>query len=170
MFTPQGDYGRYQCARPCTRDTWPSKPVVDALLACYDPQAGEVTDPAVIPSCPQCGGEVVLNVRKGPEFIIDPYLPGGRRLRRWLDDASGSERLLVLDIGTCHDTPSVVRWPAERLAASSGNAHLVRASAGPIAVPPEVAGRALGVPGDVGQFLLALTAAGARSLEGVVGR
>jgi NAD-dependent SIR2 family protein deacetylase len=170
VFTPQGDFGRYQCERPCTRDTWPSKPVVDALLAAYDAQAGEVIDPAVIPACPRCGGQVFFNVRKGPEFIIDPYLPGGRRLRQWLDKATVGKRLLVLDIGTGRDTPSVVRWPAERLAAACGDAHLVRVSAGPITIPAGLADRACGVPGDIGQLVRALTASGAPSLEGVGGR
>jgi NAD-dependent SIR2 family protein deacetylase len=161
VFTPEGDYGRYQCEKPCTRETWPSKPIVDVLLAAYDPQTGEATDPAAIPCCPRCGGDVFLNVRKGPEFIIDPYLPGGRRLRQWLDGISCGDRLLVLDIGTGRSTPSVVRWPAERVAAACQDAHLVRASTGPLTVPAELAGRSVSVSGDVRQFLRMLTESGA---------
>jgi NAD-dependent SIR2 family protein deacetylase len=50
VFTPQGDYGRYQCEKPCTRETWDSKPIVDAALAAYDPSSGAVTDPAALPA------------------------------------------------------------------------------------------------------------------------
>ncbi|SFR26239.1 hypothetical protein SAMN04488564_109314 [Lentzea waywayandensis] len=52
VWTPQGDYGRYQCETPCTRETWPSRPIVEAALATYDVLTGES---GTVPSCPRCG-------------------------------------------------------------------------------------------------------------------
>ncbi|MDW6059367.1 hypothetical protein SAZ11_16740 [Streptomyces sp. FXJ1.4098] len=87
IFTPQGDYGRYQCTTPCAPAVWDSEPLVARLLAAYDPDTGAVTDPDALPRCPNCGGEVEINVRVGPEFIDSPYLPAGRRLQDWLGTA-----------------------------------------------------------------------------------
>ncbi|KAA0941288.1 SIR2 family NAD-dependent protein deacylase, partial [Streptomyces apricus] len=107
VFTPQGDYGRYQCTTPCTPATWDSKPLVDRLLSAYDPHTGAVTDPDVMPRCPNCDGSVEINVRIGPEFIDDPYLPAGRRLQEWLNEAPADARLLILEFGAGFNTPGV---------------------------------------------------------------
>ena len=160
VFTPQGDYGRYQCETPCTRDTWPSKPIVDAALAAYDPATGQVTDPYAIPACPSCGGEVFLNVHKGREFVADPYLSTGVRLRRWLTDAPDDERLLVLDIGSGHNTPTVVRVPAEHITAVRPRARLVRINPTHPEIPTGLAGRAIGVAVGATELLTALDRGG----------
>jgi NAD-dependent SIR2 family protein deacetylase len=43
VWTPQGDYGRYQCETPCTRETWPSRPIVSAALESCDASTGETS-------------------------------------------------------------------------------------------------------------------------------
>jgi len=156
IFTMQGDYGRYQCETPCTRDTWPSRPIVDRALAAYDAATGKVTDPDAIPACPNCGGDVFLNVHKGPEYIVDPYLPTGLRLQTWLRDAPADERLLVFDIGSGYNTPSVIRWPMERLAHARPNGRLIRINTQHPEVPAELTGRAIGTDIGADQLLAAL--------------
>ncbi|MFI5933572.1 NAD-dependent protein deacetylase of SIR2 family [Actinoplanes sp. NPDC051494] len=158
VFTVQGDYGRYQCETPCTRQTWQSRPIIDAALAAYDPSTGRVTDPAAIPSCPNCGGEVFLNVHKGPEYIVDPYLPAGRRLQSWLAAAPADERLLVLDLGSGYNTPGVIRWPMERVARERPRGRLIRVNTQHPEVPAELGGRAFGTSVDAGVLLAELTA------------
>ncbi|AGL14584.1 hypothetical protein [Actinoplanes sp. N902-109] len=156
VFTPQGDYGRYQCEKPCTSDTWPSKAIIDTVLTAYDPGTGRITDPAAIPACPNCGGPVFLNVHKGPEYIADPYLPAGRRLQHWLNDAADDEQLLVFDIGSGWNTPGVIRRPMERLAAARPNGRLVRINRDNPQVPPQLDGRALSIAAGVGAVLQSL--------------
>lgn len=156
VFTPQGDYGRYQCETPCTRDTWESERIIATAAAAYDPETGEVTDPGAIPACPNCGGEVFLNVRKGPEYIVDPYLPAGDRLRRWLAGAPAGERLLVLDIGSGFNTPGVIRRPMERLAHARPHGRLLRVNTLHPDVPEELGGRAIGTAADADDLLTLL--------------
>jgi DNA-directed RNA polymerase subunit RPC12/RpoP len=164
IWTPQGDYARYQCELPCTRQTWPSRPIVEAALATYDPESGTVTTP---PTCPRCGGRVFLNVRKGPEFIEDPYVATGRRLAQWLDGLSGDRRvtgtgaavptsgsgLVVLEIGAGLSTPSVIRWPAEAIVRGTPGARLIRVNQGHPPVPGDLSQRALSVPYDAATLL-----------------
>jgi NAD-dependent SIR2 family protein deacetylase len=151
VATPQGDYGRYQCESPCTRETWPSKPVIDTALAAYNPSTGTVTSPAAIPRCPRCGGEVFLNVHKGPEYIADPYQPTMTALQDWL---ATEGRLLVLDIGTGFNTPGVIRRPAERAALAHPDARLIRINRDHPAVPPTLTGRSLSIAADANEVLL----------------
>ncbi|MFD8494752.1 hypothetical protein [Amycolatopsis sp. NPDC059657] len=143
VWTPQGDYARYQCETPCTRETWPSKPIIDAALSTYDPERGTVS---AIPACPRCGGPVFLNVHKGPEYIGDPYEEHGRRIARWRRDLPPDARLVVLEIGAGLSTPSVIRWPAESVTRSTPGARLVRVNPAHPEVPADLADRALAIP------------------------
>jgi NAD-dependent SIR2 family protein deacetylase len=142
VWTPQGDYARYQCETPCSRETWPSRPIIDAALAAYDPETGTVADD-VVPHCPNCGGPVFLNVRKGPEFVEDPYVETGRRLRAWL---ASVPRPLVIEIGAGFNTPVVIRWPAETIVRETPGARLVRINPEFPDVPGDLADRALSLP------------------------
>lgn len=146
VFTPQGDYGRLQCTIPCTRDTWPSRPFLDAVLAAYDRDTGRVGDPQALPRCPRCGADVFPNVRVGPEFVDDAYLPAGRRLLRWLDDAPADGTLLVVEIGAGFQTPGVIRRPVEDLVRRTPRARLVRINPAHPDVPADLGARALSVP------------------------
>ncbi|WP_105968974.1 SIR2 family NAD-dependent protein deacylase [Streptomyces geranii] len=146
VFTPQGDYGRLQCTVPCTRETWPSRPFLDTVLAAYDRESGRVTDPAALPRCPDCGGEVFPNVRVGPGFVDDAHLPAGRRLAEWLDRETTGGRLLVVEIGAGFNTPGVIRRPMESLVRHTPGARLVRINPGHPEVPADLGDRALSLP------------------------
>ncbi|MGW7207549.1 NAD-dependent protein deacetylase of SIR2 family [Streptomyces sp. NPDC054837] len=159
VFTPQGDYGRYQCTTPCTPTTWDSKPLVDRLLSAYDPDTGVVTDPDALPTCPNCGGEVEINVRIGPEFIDAPYLPAARRLQNWLNETPADTPLLILEFGAGFNTPGVIRHPGEQITRHFPQAHLVRVNPAHPETPADLAGRALSLPAGADQLLDALNAA-----------
>lgn len=157
----QGDYGFLQCLRPCTRTLWPSGPVLEAVAAATDPTSQEVTVPSALPTCPSCGGEVFLNVRGGNWFVDTPWTRQMVRLQRWLSTSQG--RLVVIDIGSGFNTPSVVRWPMERVTAGVPAARLVRINPAHPAVPVELGYRAMGVKAGAAEFIHALHRA--RTLE-----
>ncbi|MFF6804506.1 NAD-dependent protein deacetylase of SIR2 family [Streptomyces sp. NPDC012616] len=146
VFTPQGDYGRFQCTVPCSRETWSSRPFLDTILAAYDRETGRVADPRALPSCPRCGADVFPNVRVGPEFVDDAYLPAGRQLVQWLDNAPTDSTLLVLEIGAGFNTPGVIRLPMENLVRQTPRARLVRINPDHADVPSDLGERALPVP------------------------
>lgn len=143
VFAPQGDYGRYQCVRPCTRETWPIKPLVDRLLAACDLVGGTITDPTALPTCPNCDGEVFPHVRVGPEFIDDDLMPAGHELSQWIRALPDEEELVVLEIGAGFNTPGVIRWPAERVTESRPHTRLIRINEGHPDTPDRLADRAL---------------------------
>nr|WSY49802.1 NAD-dependent protein deacetylase of SIR2 family [Streptomyces sp. NBC_00886] len=156
VFTPQGDYGRLQCTVPCTRETWPSKPYFDRILAVYDRESGRVTDRAALPQCPRCGAAVFPNVRVGPEFVDDAYLPAGQRLSHWLGRVPSDSRLLVLEIGAGFNTPGVIRIPVENLVRHTPRARLVRVNPDHPDIPAGLGDRALSLPFGAGPLLDAL--------------
>ncbi|MBW1799156.1 MAG: NAD-dependent protein deacetylase of SIR2 family [Deltaproteobacteria bacterium] len=137
VFTPQGDYARMQCQTPCSKDTWPTKPIIDRILPTVDPVTQEVTDPDVIPHCPHCGGPAFMNVRGGDWFIEDPYVAQAERFTEWVRGTRDS-RLLVIEIGAGFNTPVIVRWPMERIVQNHPEADLVRVNLHHPQVPREI--------------------------------
>ena len=142
VFTPQGDYALMQCQTPCSPDTWPTKPLIDRILPAIDPSTQEVTDPNVLPRCPNCGEDVMMNVRGGDWFIEKPYQAQRRRFEKWVDD-TWQRHLLVIEIGAGFNTPIVIRWPMERLTSIHPAAHLIRVNPDRAEVPQEIAGKSV---------------------------
>ncbi|MGC4122521.1 MAG: hypothetical protein QM765_49680 [Myxococcales bacterium] len=104
----------------------------------------ELTDPALVPRCPRCGGEAMLNVRGGDWFLETPYEPQGERFVAWAREASKG-RLLVLDVGSGFNTSTVVRWFVESLALGHPEATFVRVNAAHPEVSRELGLRGLGI-------------------------
>jgi len=142
VFTPQGDYAKMQCQTPCRNDTWPTKPIIDRILPTVDPDGQEVTDPSVIPHCPNCGGPVFMNVRGGHWFIEDPYVNQAERFAKWVHRTQEFS-LLVLEIGAGFNTPGVIRRPMERIVYTHPNAHLVRVNLHEPHVPLEISNKSI---------------------------
>ncbi len=158
VWSIQGDYAFMQCLRPCTTEVWPSAPATQRALGAIDPASQEVTDPACIPRCIRCGGSVFMNVRGGRWFIEEPYYPQMERWRAWFGQRA-DERLLLIDIGSGHNTPGVVRWPMEQIAMQVPTARLVRINLHDARVPRELGPRALSVSAGARETIQAIVAA-----------
>ena len=157
MYTPQGDYGLYQCLTPCTREVWPSEPIIRQSLDNYDPATGKVS-PEAIPSCPNCGGRVFLNVYAGAWYINDHFRPGLDRLNDWLAETRESgETLAVVEIGAGFNTPGVIRWPGEQVTRALPNARLIRINRDHPDVPDDLADRAWAIAADARTVIEQLT-------------
>jgi NAD-dependent SIR2 family protein deacetylase len=159
----QGDFAFMQCLRPCSDEVWPSEPVLERLLPQIEPHTQALSDSRLAPVCPRCGGEVFFNVRGGDWFVETPWRRQFEALRRWLPAAS-NERLLVVDIGSGFNTPGVVRWPVERVAATVPTARFVRINLYDPDLQMDLGPRALTVKRGALEVLDAVV--GARSSKG----
>ena len=155
IFTPQGDYALLQCMTPCWRKVWPWKDQIDRIRAATDPDTQRLTDLGLVPRCPNCGGPVFPNVRVDNSFIFDHFEPDAIHLENWLGHAQ-PERGVVIEVGAGFNTPSVIRWPGERIVHENPSWKLVRINLTDAAVPEQLAGRAVGFEGDAATILSAL--------------
>jgi NAD-dependent SIR2 family protein deacetylase len=160
VWSIQGDYAFLQCLRPCTTEVWPSAPSLQRAMVAIDPVTQEVADPDSVPRCIHCGGDVFLNVRGGDWFLEEPYRAQVQRWRHWFGGIPSRERLLLLDIGSGFNTPSVVRWPMERIALRDPVARIVRINLNHAELPHELGGRGLSLAAGAREALAAIVAAG----------
>lgn len=148
VWTRQGSYSRLQCLGPCDESsTWLAEPWVRSALPAVDLATEELTDAALVPRCPRCGGPVMMNVRGGDWFLEAPYEPQRERFMRWLNEAQRGT-LLVLCVGTGFNTPGVIRWPAEQVALGHPRGTLVRVNKHHPEVPRELGERGRGIASD----------------------
>jgi hypothetical protein len=109
---------------------------------------------------------VFLNVRAADWFLETPQAAARAAYETFVARcAAGGRRLVLLELGCGFNTPSVIRWPGERMAAEGeGNVTLVRVNGGArhAAVPAELVRQGTGFGMNMGamEFLEALEDAG----------
>jgi NAD-dependent SIR2 family protein deacetylase len=155
IYTPQGDYARLQCVKPCTTETWPSKPVIDNILPSIDAETFTVTDLGFIPRCPRCGGRVFLNVHLDSGYNAEPYKEQLHRYQSWLQIAA-NEELLIVELGVGFNSPGVIRWPFERMVQLLPHVQFIRINAKNADVPVDIKNKSISIKEDIKDVLLAL--------------
>ena len=157
VCTPQGDYAYFQCSQPCCNDLYPNRETVESLLASMTSGSFAVQSED-IPRCPHCDSLLEPNIRKGSNFVESPWMEKYYDLNKFLE-RSGSGKLLLLEFGVGFNTPSIVRYPFERIAATHGDSLLIRVNrddAGTTLIKRSA--RVKTYAGDAGLFLAALAA------------
>lgn len=155
IFTPQGDYAWMQCQTPCTTATWASRPILERILPEIDPETQEVVNTEVLPRCPNCGGDVMLNVRGGDWFVGEPYVEQAEKLRKWIE-STHEKRLLIIEIGAGFNTPVVIRWPNEHIVLKHPDANLIRIDLTDPSVPKEIRNKSVTIKNDAMKVISAL--------------
>ena len=123
VFEVQGDYAMIQCAVACHRKLYPDREIVKEMVLrqedCRVPSA-------LVPRCPVCSGPMDINIRKNGFFIQDErWNLQNQRYVDFLEEARG-HTLVLLEWGVGFNTPTIIRFPFERIAASFPDTTLIR--------------------------------------------
>lgn len=106
IVAPCGNETWRQCSRTCTKDIW---------------EPGEIPDDI----CPHCGAPLIGNTREAEVYIEEGYLPQWQKYTHWLT-TTVNQRLLVLELGEDFQTPTVIRWPFEKIILFNQKAYMYR--------------------------------------------
>jgi NAD-dependent SIR2 family protein deacetylase len=108
-----------------------------------------------IPHCPNCGGYLDYNLRRDDQFVEEPYMV---KHADYADFVNGSTdgKLVLLELGVGFNTPSIIRWPFERITARHPHAMLIRINLDDAGVPGEIAAKSIRFQEDIAQVLQAL--------------
>ena len=169
LFYTQGDYGLWQCSRPCHDKTYDNEDVVGQMVQAqgYRVTEGglELPDGAVpkmavptqlVPRCPKCGRPMTMNLRTDNTFVQDD---GWYAAARRYDDFVRRHRngpVLYLELGVGMNTPGIIKYPFWRMTADNPKAVYACVNDGEAYAPREIASRSVCVNGDVGALLTKL--------------
>ena len=159
LATPQGDYGLFQCSRPCHATVYPNEIMVRDLCASL-PAGVFALRPEQVPRCTRCGAVLEPNIRKSPSFIEAHWQPQMQALQSFLHRTEGLRRVF-LEIGVGFNTPGIIRYPLERMALADSHTTLIRINAQAISCSPALrdSGRYIAYADDAGALLERLCAA-----------
>ncbi|MGN0747907.1 MAG: SIR2 family NAD-dependent protein deacylase [Aristaeellaceae bacterium] len=153
LFYTQGDYGLWQCARPCHDKTYDNEADVRRMVA----QQRDMRIPsALIPRCPVCGGPMTMNLRSDDTFVQDEGWYAA--LARYRDYMARHRqgRVLYLELGVGDNTPGVIKYPFWNDTLDNPRAVYACVNLGQAWAPREIASRAICLDGDIGDVLAQL--------------
>ena len=167
LFYTQGDYGLWQCSRPCHDKAYDNQDVVRQMV---EAQGFQITDhglklpagnlpkmsvPAeMVPHCPKCGAPMAMNLRADNTFVQDEgwYIAAGRYddfVRRHEDTP-----VLYLELGVGMNTPGIIKYNFWQQVYKNPKAKYACINKGQSYAPREIADRSICLDIDAAQVLI----------------
>ncbi|MGX7112511.1 SIR2 family NAD-dependent protein deacylase [Gemella cuniculi] len=123
IFEVQGNYGEFQCSAPCHDEVYNNK---DQVFRMLNEQKNLKIPSELIPKCPVCGDEMTTHLRVDNLFVetkhwhkqIDAYY-------NFLEN-NKDKKIVMLELGVGFNTPTIIRFPFERLNKILSKATLIR--------------------------------------------
>ena len=150
LFYTQGDYGLFQCAKPCHPKTYDNEELVKRMIA----EQMDMRIPSeLVPKCPVCGGPMAMNLRSDETFVEDEgWHTASERyedfIRRHLNG-----KILFLDLGSGGNTPIVFKIPFIQWTMQNPNAIYATINLGEAFTVDQIKDRSIVIDGDIGEVL-----------------
>lgn len=150
IFATQGDYGLIQCMRGCHSKTYDD---IDMMNQMHQARRDCLVPSYMVPTCPVCGGPMNMNLRCDRYFVEDEaWHEAERNFSRFLNEC-GNKKTVLLELGIGFNTPTIVRFPFEKLAKEKQNMTLVRLNLDEAIVPESLGERAIGINADMAKSI-----------------
>ena len=167
LFYTQGDYGLWQCSKPCHDKTYNNQDIVRRMM---EAQGFQITDqglelPAgdppkmavptdLVPYCPKCGAPMSMNLRADNTFVQDEgwYIAAGR----YGDFVRRHENMpvLYLELGVGMNTPGIIKYNFWQQVYKNPKAKYVCINKGQSYAPKEIVDRSICLDTDAAQVLI----------------
>lgn len=154
IFATQGDYGNIQCEKGCHQKIYDA----EDLFRKMDKERNDCLVPAhMVPKCPVCGGNMTMHLRSDEYFVEDEnWHEAAGRYRDFLRKMYNKKGVL-LELGVGFNTPTIIRFPFEKMAEENKKLSLIRINMNEAFVPRSIIDRAVGIGGDMAQAIFALS-------------
>ncbi len=117
----QGDFGLFQCSKPCHTDTYDNYEILKEM---HEQEKDMKVPTELIPHCPKCGAEMDFNLFWDDTFVRDE---GWHIAHDRYEDYLKSHRqgkVLYLELGVGFNSPGVIKIPFWQMAAQNTDAVL----------------------------------------------
>ena len=134
MVAPCGTLKYMKCDRGCFKHVYETEKVfenINSILAKYytdgyndkDEMYKELIE--AMPQCPMCKQVMSINIVKTNNYSEEGYRESWDSYMSWLQKTL-NRKLVMLELGEGFDTPTVIRWPFEKVASVNNKATLIR--------------------------------------------
>ena len=165
LFYTQGDYGLFQCSKPCHQSTYDNEKQVRAMvkaqgfgenMECDAPPSMKIPT-ELVPKCPICGRPMSMNLRADNTFVQDEgWHRASKRYRDFLESRGVTRdgRTLFLELGVGGNTPGIIKYPFWQMTFANPNATYACVNYNQAYAPDEIRSRSICINGDIGEVLL----------------
>lgn len=150
LFYSQGDYGLWQCSKPCHQKTYDNKEIVEKMLL----QQKDLKIPSsLIPYCPKCGAFMTMNLRCDQTFVQDEGWYQGQFRYNDFINKHRDLKIIYLELGVGQNTPIIIKYPFWNYTNSNKKATYVCINYGESFCPDEIKKQAILISGDIDQVI-----------------
>lgn len=153
LFYTQGDYGLWQCSKPCHNKTYDNE---DAVRKMVEEQTDMKIPSELIPVCPVCGRPMTMNLRCDDTFVEDNGWYAAQERYSDFVQRNTSGRVLYLELGVGGNTPVIIKYPFWKYTQKNPDAVYACVNYGDAFAPGEIAERSVCINADIGQVLSAI--------------
>ncbi|WP_243428263.1 NAD-dependent protein deacetylase, SIR2 family [Clostridium rhizosphaerae] len=157
IFAPQGNYGLFQCDKPCSNDLYDNKTFIDKMIANMDKDKFEIREED-IPRCPKCGSYMSKNLRVDDTFVEAPHMEKQKDYMDYVNNSMDG-KLVLIELGVGFNTPGIIRWPFEKITMKHLNAVLIRMNMQYPDIPEKLLSKSLTFNEDIQMVLTEINAA-----------
>lgn len=164
LFYTQGDYGLFQCSKPCCAETFANEEAVRQMLEYQGFKVGErnlepqsyvrMRIPSeLVPHCPHCGRPLTMNLRSDDTFVEDEgWHAAAERYSAFLR-TRGTQRVLYLELGVGYNTPVIIKYPFWRMTERNPKATYACINLGESEVLSSIKNRSICISADIAEVL-----------------
>ena len=170
LFCTQGDYGLWQCSRPCHQRTYDNKGTVVKMLLSQGFAIGEnseliapvmedgKTDYAslsmkvpsgLVPYCPVCGEPMTMNLRSDDTFVEDESWHKASAAYAQFLQSHQDQHVLYLELGVGANTPVIIKYPFWHETLHNDKALYACLNLGEAFCPKEIEEKSICIDGDI---------------------
>lgn len=150
LFYTQGDYGLWQCSRPCCQKTYDNKSVVKQMVV---EQKNMRVPSELVPRCPVCGAPMSMNLRTDDTFVEDEGWHAASRLYGNFLRRHEGQHMLFLELGVGSNTPVIIKYPFWRITYHNPRAVYACINLSDAYCPREIQKRAICIDSDIGKII-----------------
>lgn len=151
LFYTQGDYGLFQCSRPCKLTTFENEEIIKKMV---EEQKNMKIPSELIPKCPFCGSPMTTNLRGDDKFVEDDgWHLAAQRYDQFLKKYKNSDSILFLELGVGFNTPGIIKYPFWQMTFDNKKAVFATINYGESVTAEEIKDRSICIKDDIGKVI-----------------
>lgn len=163
LFYTQGDYGLFQCYKPCHNNTYDNKEIIQEMVLSQGftiEKDNTLTLPVqaqpkmqipsrLIPYCSHCGNPMSMNLRADDSFVQDEgWYKAATHYNDFLQRHQNMN-ILFLELGVGMNTPGIIKYPFWKMCAHNPNATYACINTSQAYAPNEIKKQSICIKDDI---------------------
>ncbi len=150
LFYTQGDYGLWQCSKPCHHKTYDNEAAVRQMVK---EQKNMKIPSELVPRCPVCGAPMNVNLRCDDTFVEDEGWHAASERYSLFLRRHQRMKTLFLELGTGMNTPGIIKFSFWRMVHEWPDATYACINLNEAYAPDEIGKKSICINDDIGKVL-----------------